>query len=99
MSTFSGLDIYNLLTLCLRLPRFDCCLVVFGALVMHRAFPCAPARGSNPCACTLFAEDRVAISFSFAAELWLWRSRLDVFFFPASKLAVSAGVSCFCFVV
>jgi hypothetical protein len=48
---------------------------------------------------TLFAEDRVAISFSFAAELWLWRSRLNVFFFPASKLGVSAGFSCFCFIV
>ncbi len=35
--------------------------------------------------------------FSFAAELWLWRSRLNVFFFPSLKLAVSAGVSCFCF--
>lgn len=69
--------------------------MVFGALVMHRAFPCAPARGSSPCACTLFAEDRVAISFSFAAELWLWRSRLNVFFLPDSKLAVMPGFLAF----
>lgn len=69
--------------------------MVFGALVMHRAFPCAPARGSSPCACTLLAEDRVAINFSFAAELWLWRSRLNVFFLPDSKLAVMPGFLAF----